>query len=85
MITLWVAVLGVIVSAGIAFLSHLSVRKSEQTGKANFVFWQFANRSEDSALFDRKQKFAEARTVFFGVLTLVFAAYFLEAIGAFNR
>jgi hypothetical protein len=82
---MWIAVLGMIVSAGIALLSHLSVRKAEQTGRANFLFWQFANRSGDSALFNRKQKFDEARTLFFGVLTLVFAAYFLEALGAFNR
>ena len=81
----WIAFLGVIVSAGIALLSHLSVRKAEQIGRANFVFWQFTNRSDNSALFNRKQKFDQARTLFFGVLTFVFLAYFLEAIGAFNR
>jgi hypothetical protein len=85
MMPAWVAFLGMIVSGCLALLSHLAVKRADQTGRVTFFFWRLATRSEDAWFFNRKQKFDAFRTIFLAAASLLFAAYFLEAMGAFDR
>jgi len=77
----WAAFLGIVASITIAVLARTAAKKANRTGSGMFGL---ANRAEDGWFFDRWHDHLQAAVLFFGVVALLFAAYFLEAVGAFN-
>ncbi|WP_207079238.1 hypothetical protein [Novosphingobium sp. KA1] len=80
----WLALIVMTLSAWATVMSFRANREAKQTGRLRFLFWHipgWGERDRNPTFF----KFALAqdhyRTFFFGLLTIVTGAFFLEAIG----
>jgi len=80
----WLALLIVAVSASVAVLSFRANREAARTGRVRFLFWHipgWGERARSPTFFKFAQAQNHHRTFFFGLLTIVAGAFFLEAIG----
>jgi hypothetical protein len=76
--------LGIAVSAAVAILSARANREAQRTGALRFFFWHirgWGERDTDPSFFRLALSFYRSRTVFFALLSILFGAYLLEALG----
>jgi len=80
----WLALLIATACATVTVLSFRANREAARTGRQRFLFWlvdDWGERKRNSAFFKYVQAGNHHRTFFFGLLTIVAGAFFLEAIG----
>ncbi len=80
----WAGLIGIFVSASVAALSFLGNREAQRTGRLRFLFWHirgWGEREQSPAFFGLGIFMNYWRTGFFALLTVMFSAYFLEALG----
>lgn len=83
-VSAWVSLLGLLVSAVITAASGIANLEAKRTGRLRFLFWHIPGwweREKDRSFFRWALGLNENTTVFFGVLTLLCGAYFLDALG----
>jgi hypothetical protein len=81
----WLALPLTALSAAITVLSFRANKEATRTGRLRFLFWHipgWGERERSPTFFKFAQAQNHYRTFFFGLLTVVLAAYFLEAVGA---
>lgn len=84
----WLALLITIASATVVVLSFRANREAARTGRQRFLFWHiqgWGERERNPTFFKIVQAGNHYRTFFFGLLTIVAGAFFLEAIGVIYR
>ncbi len=80
----WVALLGMIVSAALAYLSFVGVSEAKRTGHARFIFWRLPNwgvREQSPGFFRLVLFFDSYRTWFLAIGALLFGLFLLESLG----
>ena len=79
----WLALLVVALSASVTVLSFKANREAKRTGRLRFLFWHIpgsGERERNPTFFKFAQAQNHYRTFFFGLLTIVAGAFFLEAL-----
>lgn len=80
----WLALPLTMLSAFVTVLSLVDTNEAARTGRLRLFFWHipgWGERERSPAFFNLGQALNYYRTFFFGLATVMFGAFFLEAIG----
>jgi hypothetical protein len=87
MMSAWLALSLMLLSAAITVLSYKANQEAAQTGRLRFLLWHirgWGEREKSPTFFKLGQALHYYRTGFFALVTILCGAYFLESIGLIN-